>query len=106
MGHSFQLVTSLDEALCHPAGKAGQTAEQNVINDERDGSAEFSDLYVRLLSAALDATSSSLSPRMRGRYLAAHVARGILMTGIASESFSQSRTVRNKELRHGATPVL
>ncbi|MGO8911417.1 MAG: hypothetical protein ACLQDM_19140 [Bradyrhizobium sp.] len=77
-----------------------------MTDDERDGSAEFSDLYARLLNAALDETNSSLSPRMRGRYLVAHVARGILMTGIAPESFWQSRIVRNQGLGHGETPVL
>jgi hypothetical protein len=77
-----------------------------VTDDERDGSAEFSDLYARLLMAALDETSSWLSPRMRGRYLAAHVVRGILMTGIAPESFSQSGIVRSQGSGHGETPVL
>ena len=59
----------------------------NVIDREWDGSAEFSDLYLRLLNAALDETNSSLSPRMRECHLAAHVARGISMTDMVPESF-------------------
>lgn len=90
--------------ICAPA--EDQTSERYVSYDERDGSAEFSDLYVRLLSAALDETSSTLASPMRRRHLAAHVARGILMTGLAAELFSPSRIVRNRELEHGETPVL
>ena len=59
----------------------------NVTDRERNGSAEFSDLYLRLLSAALDETNSSLSPRMRECNLAAHVARGISMANGIPESF-------------------
>jgi hypothetical protein len=59
----------------------------NVIDREWDGSAEFSNLYLRLLSAALDETNSSLSPRMRECNLAVHVARGISMTDVVAESF-------------------
>ena len=55
----------------------------NVTDREWNGSAEFSDLYLRLLSAALDETNSSLSPRMRECNLAAHVARGISMAGFS-----------------------
>jgi hypothetical protein len=59
-----------------------------AIDDERGSSAKFSDLYLRLLNSALDEANSSLSPRARKYNLAAHVARGISMTGIVSESFS------------------
>jgi hypothetical protein len=43
---------------------------------------------MRLLNAALDETNSSLLPQARQRNLAAHVARGISMTGLFSKSFS------------------
>jgi hypothetical protein len=56
------------------------------LMDGEYGSAEFSDLYLRLLSAALDETSSSLSPQMRESNLNAHVARGISMADMASPS--------------------
>ena len=59
----------------------------SVIDLERYGSAEFSDLYLRLLNAALDETNSSLSPRMRECNLVAHVARGISMTDMVPEAF-------------------
>jgi hypothetical protein len=59
----------------------------NVIDREWNGSAEFSDLYLRLLSAALDETNSSLSPQMRECNLATHVARGISMADVVAESF-------------------
>ena len=59
----------------------------NVIDCEGNGSREFSDLYLRLLSAALDETNSSLSPRMRECNLAAHVARGISTADMVPESF-------------------
>jgi hypothetical protein len=52
-----------------------------VIDSERDSAAEFSDLYMRLLNAALDEINSSLLPQMRARNLAVHVARGISMAG-------------------------
>jgi hypothetical protein len=58
-----------------------------MIDCEGNGSAEFSDLYLRLLSAALDETSSSLSPRMRECKLAAHVARGVSLADVIAESF-------------------
>lgn len=57
----------------------------NLIDGEY-GSAEFSDLYLRLLSAALDETHSLLSPRMRESNLNAHVARGISMADMAPPS--------------------
>jgi hypothetical protein len=57
----------------------------NLIDGEY-GSAEFSDLYLRLLSAVLDETNASLSPRMRESNLNAHVARGISMADIVSPS--------------------
>ena len=56
-----------------------------VIDGERDTAAEFSDLYMRLLNAALDEINSSLLPRMRERNLAVHVARGISMAGCLSD---------------------
>ena len=56
------------------------------IDDERDGSAEFSDLYLRLLSAALDEINSSLPPQLKESNLNAHVARGISMADMASPS--------------------
>jgi hypothetical protein len=59
----------------------------NVIDREWNGSAEFSDLYLRLLSAALDETNSSLSPRMRECNFATHVAPGISMADAVAESF-------------------
>ena len=54
-------------------------------DSERDPAAEFSDLYVRLLNAALDEMNSSLLPQMRKRNLAEHVAQGISMTGCSSD---------------------
>jgi len=70
------------------------------IDDARDGSTEFSDLYLRLLSAALDEANSSPSPQAREDNLAAHIARAISMTGIVSESFS------NQGLGNGETTFL
>lgn len=72
----------------------------NAIDHERDGSAEFSDLYLRLLNAALDDASPPLSPQAREYNLAAHVARGISMTGIVGEFFS------NQALGHEETAFL
>jgi len=63
--YSFRFVTSLDDALCQPMHNAGRRSERNMIDFEREDSGEFSDLYVRLLRAALDETHWSLSPRMR-----------------------------------------
>jgi hypothetical protein len=60
----------------------------NLIDHERNISAEFSDLYLRLLSAALEDANSSLSPQRLEQNLAAHVARGILLAGTRSESIS------------------
>ena len=56
-----------------------------VIDSERDAAREFSDLYMRLLNAALDESNSPLLPRMRERNLAVHVARGISMAGLFSD---------------------
>jgi len=70
------------------------------IDDEREGSTEFSDLYLRLPTAALDEANSSPSPHAREYFLAAHIACAISMAGILSESFS------NQGLRHGETTVL
>jgi hypothetical protein len=69
----------------------------NAIDHERGCSAEFSDLYLRLLNAALGEASPPLSPQEREYNLAVHVARGISMTGIVGESFS------NQALGHEET---
>ena len=55
----------------------------NLIDGEY-GSTEFSDLYLRLLSAALDETNSSLPPQLKESNLNAHVARGISMADMAA----------------------
>ena len=60
-----------------------------MIDREGNGSAEFSDLYLRLLSAALDEINSSLSPRMRECNLASHVARGVSMADVIAEASSR-----------------
>jgi hypothetical protein len=73
-------------ANLHAAQVKHRRRAVNAIDREWDGSAEFSDLYLRLLSAALDETNSSLSPRMRECNLAVHVARGISMADIVAES--------------------
>jgi hypothetical protein len=57
----------------------------NVICFERDRSVEFSDLYWRILNAALDEDNSSLSPQHREQNLAAHVVRAISMTALVSD---------------------
>jgi hypothetical protein len=85
--------------------KAKQTLQRtsmamNGIDDEREGSDEFSDLYWSLLNAVLDEAHSSASPRARQHNLAAHVARGISLSGIASESFY------SQGLGHGETALL
>jgi hypothetical protein len=69
-----------------------------VGDSERDRAAEFSDLYVRLLNAALDEINSSLLPRMRERNLAEHVARGISMAERSSD--------RDQGLGHEETTLL
>ncbi len=66
-----------------------------MIDHERESSAEFSDLYVQLLRAALDETNSSLTPRMREYCLAAHVAHGISLSGKSPASASQLGIVRS-----------
>lgn len=76
-----------------------------MIDHEHEGSADFSDLYLRLLRAALDERNWSPSPRMRQRYLAAHVVRGISMACIVHESL-QSRMVFNQGPGNGETPLL
>jgi hypothetical protein len=43
---------------------------------------------------------------MREHHLAAHVARGISMSGKTTASFSQSRIVRSHGSEHGETPLL
>jgi hypothetical protein len=60
----------------------------NATDHEQGSSAEFSDLYLRLLNAALDETNPLLSPQVREHNLAAHVARGISMSDIVCEPFS------------------
>ena len=77
-----------------------------MVDDERNGSAELSDLYVRLLNAVLDERNASLSPRLREHYLAAHVAHGISMTGIISRAHSQSAIIRNRGFGDGEPPLL
>jgi hypothetical protein len=67
---------------------------------ERDGSADFSDLYAHLLNAALNEKNSPLSPNLREYYLTTPVARVISMSDIASES------IRNSGLEHDETKVL
>jgi hypothetical protein len=69
-----------------------------VGDNERDRAAEFSDLYVHLLNAALDEINSSLLPQMRKRNLAEHVARGISMAGCSSD--------RDQGLGHEETTFL
>jgi hypothetical protein len=59
-----------------------------VISFERDRSAEFSDLYMRMLNAALDEMNSSPSPEHREQNLAAHVVRAIAMNGPVSDWLS------------------
>jgi hypothetical protein len=61
----------------------------NVIDKERDCSAEFSDLYLHLLDAALDEKNPSPSPQIRRHNLAVHVAREISAAGTVSEPDSQ-----------------
>jgi hypothetical protein len=72
----------------------------NTTDDERGSPAEFSELYLRLLNAALDDANPSLSPQARKYNLAAHIACGISMTGIISGSFS------NQGLGYGKTRFL
>jgi hypothetical protein len=76
-----------------------------MFNDERNDLAEFSDLYVRLLRAALDETYWSLSPRMRERFLAEHVKREVSVTCMAHESL-RSRNAFNRESGNGEEPLL
>lgn len=90
---------------CANYAQVGPEAERNMIDHGQDGSVEFSDLYMRLLRAALDETNWSPSPRMRDRYLAAHVVRGLSMTCIVHESL-QSRMVFNQGPGNGETPLL
>jgi hypothetical protein len=75
-----------------------------MIDRERESSAEFSDLYLQLLRAVLDETNSSLTPRMRQRCLAAHVARAISMSGKTAASVLA--IVRSHESGRGETPLL
>jgi hypothetical protein len=76
-----------------------------MIDDERNGSAEFSDLYVRLRTA-LEEVNWPLSPRMREeRCLAAHVMREISVTCIAHESL-RSRNAFNQGSVNGEEPLL
>jgi hypothetical protein len=76
-----------------------------MIQDKRNDAAEFSDLYVRLLRAALDEANWSLSPRMRERRLAAHVMREVSMTCMAGEPL-RSVTAFNQESGNGEEPLL
>jgi hypothetical protein len=86
--------------LCQrPRGKSPGVI-MNVVDFERDRSVDFSDLYARLLNAALDERNSSLSPNLREYYLTIHVARAISMSDIASES------IGNPGLEHDETKLL
>jgi hypothetical protein len=76
-----------------------------MIDDGRNDLAEFSDLYVRLLRAALDEANRSLSPWMRQRSLAAHVMREVSMTCMAHESL-RSTSAFNRETRNGEESIL
>lgn len=69
-----------------------------VTDGERDSTAEFSDLYMRLLNAALDEINWPPLPRMRERNLAVHVARGISMAGCFFD--------RDRGLGHEETTLL
>jgi hypothetical protein len=81
-----------------------------VIDNEHNSSAEFSDLYIRLLNAVLDERNSTLSPRLREHYLAAHVAHGISMAGAipgtVSEAYSKSTVIRSQGFGHGEPTLL
>lgn len=77
-----------------------KSINMNATVEERESSGEFSELYLRLLSAALGEANSSMPPQARKLDLAAHVARGISMIGIDSETFS------NQGLGHGDTMLL
>jgi hypothetical protein len=105
LGFHFRFVTSLDEVLCQPVYDIGQGSERNMIDDERKCSAEFSDLYVRLLRAALDEANCSLSPRMRERRLADHVMREVSMTCVTHESL-RLRDAFNRGSGNGEEPLL
>jgi hypothetical protein len=105
LGFHFRFVTSLDEVLCQPVCDIGQGSERNMIDDERKCSAEFSDLYVRLLRAALDEANVSLSPRMRERRLADHVMREVSMTCMTHESL-RLRGAFNRGSGNGEEPLL
>lgn len=76
-----------------------------MIDDERNCSAEFSDLYVRLLRAALDEADWSLSPRIRERRLADHVIREVSMTCMTYE-FLRLRGAFNRGSENGEEPLL
>jgi hypothetical protein len=75
-------------ALCAQLARRTDHHGRSAVNliDGEYGSTEFSDLYLRLLSAALDETNSSLSPQLKESNLNAHVARGISMTDMAAPS--------------------
>jgi hypothetical protein len=97
----FPICNVLPARLCanvRAAKSSGVT--MTVIDFERDRSADFSDLYARLLNAALDERNSSLSPNLREYYLTIHVARVISMSDIASEA------IRNPGLEHDETKLL
>jgi hypothetical protein len=67
---------------------------------KRDSSADFSDLYARLLNAAPGERNSSLSPNLREYYLTIHLARVISIRDIAFES------IRSSGLEHVETKLL
>jgi hypothetical protein len=74
--------------LCAQLARRTDQHGRSAVNliDGEYGSTEFSDLYLRLLSAALDETNSSLSPQLKESNLNAHVARGISMADMAAPS--------------------
>jgi hypothetical protein len=101
----FRFVTSLDEVLCQPVCDIGQRSERNMSDDRRNCPAEFSDLYVRLLRAALDEANGSLSPRIRERRLADHVIREVSLTCMTHESL-RLRGAFNRGSENGEEPLL
>jgi hypothetical protein len=74
--------------LCAQLARRTDQHWRSAVNprDGEYGSTEFSDLYLRLLSAALDETNSSLSPQLKESNLNAHVARGISMADMSAPS--------------------
>jgi hypothetical protein len=86
--HYFRIVTLLRSdsvPTCTLFLRLGYSSvTMKIVNFERGDPAEFSDLYVHLLKAALDEMHPSLSPEVREQNLAAHVAWGISISGLDS----------------------